>query len=341
MTKLFLHSYGLRYQYRHKPGFDVFSLVDLAADLGFDGLNVSCFEPYIELSGVELAHLRKLRAYLEKREILIDIETAGTEPTHIERVLRIGRELGAGYLRTYTNGTPDRRLRLEEAKANLSQAALLAERAGIPVLLENHEDISASEVGEILSHVDSPWVQGLFDYVNSMLFYEDPLTSLELMRRWIRSAHLKDCVILPPGEGGLLGVPIGSGKAPVKKITSSLVDMGVDRICFENTWSYHAAMRDRRGSAVMGEGFFEHPAWPLREPAEYVHINGLLESNPLKVAELEYWALEQSLQWLKAEITQFSRVHIPNRMGVNRSSYLVAIDNPPPEVLTTAFDQTA
>ncbi|QRM32573.1 sugar phosphate isomerase/epimerase [Microvirga sp. VF16] len=313
MTKLFLHSYGLRFQYRHKPGFDVFALVDLAADLGFDGLNVSCFGPnYLEISGIEPAHLRKLRAYLEKRGMLIDIETAGTEPAHIEHVLGIGREVGAGYLRTYTKGTPDRRLRVKEAKANLSEAALFAERVGIPLLLENHEDLAASEVAGILSHIDSPWVQGLFDYVNSMLFYEEPLTSLELMRPWIRSAHLKDCIILAPGQGGLLGVPIGTGKAPVAEITSALLNWGVDRICFENTWAYQAAMRDRRGNAVLGEGSFAHPARPLREPGEYTHIDALIESTPQKAAELEYWALEQSLQWLKEQITQFRRIHIPD-----------------------------
>ncbi|MGX5805581.1 sugar phosphate isomerase/epimerase family protein [Bradyrhizobium sp. Arg314] len=311
MTKLFLHSYGLRYQYRHKPGFDVFSLVDLAADLGFDGLNVSCFEPYIEISGIEPAHLRKLRAYLEKRGMLIDIETAGTEPAHIKRWLGIAQELGAGFLRTYTKGTSDRRLRVEEAKTNLAQAAPAAERARIPLLLENHEDIAASDVAEILEQVDSPWVQGLFDYVNSMLFYEDPLTSLELMRPWIRSAHLKDCVILAPGEGGLLGVPIGAGNAPVAKITSELMQLGVDRICFENTWSYQAAMRDCRGSAKLGEGFFQHPVRPLREPAEYTRIDDLLAKDPAMVVEFECWALRQSLQWVNTELPGFARINIP------------------------------
>ncbi|AYG64364.1 sugar phosphate isomerase/epimerase family protein [Rhizobium jaguaris] len=312
MTKLFLHSYGLRYQYRHKPGFDVFALVDLAADLGFDGLNVSCFEPnYVEISGIELAQLRKLRAYLEKRNMLIDIETAGTEPAHIERLLEIGREVGAGYLRTYTKGTPDRRLRVEEAKADLAQAALLAERAGIPLLLENHEDLAASEIAEILSDVDSPWVQGLFDYVNSMLFYEDPLTSLELMRPWIRSAHLKDCIILAPDQGGLLGVPIGAGNAPVAEMTSALIGSGVDRICFENTWAYQAAMRDRRGNSALGEGYFRNPVRPLREPGEYIHIKDLLAMDPAKVVEFEYWALGHSLQWLKAEIPAFAHINIP------------------------------
>ncbi|WEX79321.1 sugar phosphate isomerase/epimerase (plasmid) [Sinorhizobium numidicum] len=316
MTKIFLHSYGLRYQYRHRPGFDVFSLVDLAADLGFDGLNVSCFElnNYLEISGIEPAHLRKLRAYLEKRGILIDIETAGTEPAHLERLLGIAREVGAGYLRTYTNGTPDRRLRVEEAKTNLSQAALAAERAGIPVLLENHEDLAACEVAEILEHVCSPWIQGMFDYVNSMLFYEDPLTSLELMRPWIRSAHLKDCLILPPGEGGLLGVPIGAGHAPVAEMTAALVSSGVDRVCFENTWGYQAAMRDRRGSAKLGKGFFQHPGRPLREPGEYTHVHDLLARDPGRVAELEHWALRQSLQWLKAELPAFANINIPELM---------------------------
>ncbi|MDA9445808.1 sugar phosphate isomerase/epimerase family protein [Bradyrhizobium sp. CCBAU 21360] len=304
MTKLFLHSYGLRYHYRHKPGFDVFSLIDIAAELGFDGINVSAHLPgYVEISGREREHLRKVRRHLDHRGLLIDIETRGTEVAHLSDCLAMAADIGAGYLRTFTTGAPDRRQRVSEAKRNLSQLTPIAERVGIPILLENHEDLSGAEVAEILTSVNSAWIRALFDYVNSMIFFEDPCDALEAMEPWVCSAHLKDCVLLPPvrqgEEGTLLGVPIGSGVAPVAKLTQKLAKLGIDRICFENTWSYRAPLRDRRGTGEPGESIF---GWAnLRGlPAEWmINAAEMAQSAPGKVVELEMQALDQSLCWLR------------------------------------------
>lgn len=306
MTKLFFHSFGLRYQYRHKPGFDIFSLIDLAAELGFDGVNVSAQLPgYIEISGRERDHLRKVRRHVEHRGLLIDIETRGTEVAHLSDCLTMAADVGAGHLRTYTTGTSDRSQRMSEAKLNLSQVAPMAERLGISVLLENHEDLCGAEVADILASVNSPWIRALFDYVNSMLFFEHPYESLEAMKPWITSAHLKDCVLLPPtlqGEGGtMLGVPIGAGITPVAELTQRLVSLGIDRICFENTWSYRAAMRDRRSRDKGHERF---PSWatPHAVPADWrVEAAELAQSNPRKLVELEMEALHDSLRWLRTQ----------------------------------------
>ncbi|MGL3111912.1 sugar phosphate isomerase/epimerase family protein [Bradyrhizobium sp. BR 1432] len=235
MTKLFFHSYGLRYHYRYKPGFDVFSSIDIAAELGFDGINVSAHFPgYIELSGREPDHLRKVRRHLEHRGLLIDIETRGTDVAHLSDCLAMAANVGAGHLRTYTKGSSDRRQRVSEAKRSLSQVSPIAERVGIPVLLENHEDLCGAEVAEILSSVNSPWIRALFDYVNSILFFEHPCHALEAMQPWVCSAHLKDCVLLPPlrgsGEGTLLGVPIGAGVAPVAELTQKLVELSASAV---------------------------------------------------------------------------------------------------------------
>ncbi|WP_316397806.1 sugar phosphate isomerase/epimerase family protein [Bradyrhizobium sp. 33ap4] len=304
MTKLFFHSFGLRYQYRHKPGFDIFSLIDLAAELGFDGINVSAQLPgYIEISGRERDHLRKVRRHVEDRGLLIDIETRGTEVAHLSDCLAMAADVGAGHLRTYTTGTSDRRQRVAEAKLNLSKIAPMAEQVGIPILLENHEDLCGAEVADILASVNSPWIRALFDYVNSMLFFEHPYESLEAMKPWVTSAHLKDCVLLPPvrqGEGGtMLGVPIGAGITPVAELTEKLASLGIDRISFENTWSYRAPMRDRRSR---GEGHESFPQWvdPLDLPADWiVEAAELAESNPTRLLELEMEALHESLRWLR------------------------------------------
>jgi sugar phosphate isomerase/epimerase len=307
VTKVFIHCYGLRYQYRHQPGFDIFAFADLARAHGFDGLNVSCYGPeYIELSGGDIDHLRKVRAYLERIGMLIDIETHGTDPDYLNSVIGIAQEVGARNLRTFTIGETSPRHRIEEAKRNLTELAKRAGQAGITILLENHEDLSGAEVAEVLSSVNSPWVQGLYDYVNSMLFYEDPFESLEVMRPWIRHAHLKDCIFLPPTpeweNGLLLGVPLGDGCIPVAEITRRLVDIGVERICFENTLGYQAKIEDKRGSMEAGRGYLTWHHQPLVTPREFLDIDELAARDPHELVRREAWALQRSMTWMSSEI---------------------------------------
>ncbi len=286
----------------------MFSLIDLAADLGFDGVNVSFFPPeYVEIGGRDGDHLQRVRDHVERRGIGIDLETSGTAPAHLAGVLRIAGTVGARYLRTYTTGPEAGAARVDKAIGELRSAAALAEEVGIPILLENHEDLCGVDVASILAAVDSPWVGALFDYVNSLLFGEDPGTALDALAPWIRSAHLKDCVLLPAEPEAalparLLGVPIGDGTAPVLDLTSRLVALGVGRICFENTWSYAAPLRHTQPGPASGgrEGRFVDR--PLVGPGEMIDIAGLRATDPERVVELERWALRRSMAWLDAQI---------------------------------------
>ena len=286
----------------------MFSLIDLAADLGFDGVNVSFFPPdYVEICGRDTGHLQRVRDHVDRRGMGIDLETCGTSPAHLACLLRIAGTVGAKYLRTYTVGPEAGSARVDKAIDDLRSAVALAQEAGIPILLENHEDLSGADVASILAAVDSPWVCALFDYVNSLLFGEDPETALDAMAPWIRSAHLKDCVLLPAEPiaslpSRLLGVPVGDGTAPVLDLTKRLLALGVGRICFENTWSYMAPFR-RPIAGSTGDGdSLRFLRRPLTAPGEISDITVLRATDPDRVVELERWALRRSMGWLEAEI---------------------------------------
>lgn len=118
---------------------------------------------------------------------------------------------------------------------DLEEVAPLAERAGVTIVLENHEELSGTEVASILRRVNHPFIRAVYDYGNSMVFEEDSLDALAAMAPWIRLAHLKDHVILPAGANGMdrasvLGVPVGQGNLPIIEITQRLIAAGVERI---------------------------------------------------------------------------------------------------------------
>ncbi len=270
---LYLHTFGLRYNYKYNYKFDVFAFLDLAADRGFRGVNISVYRPdYRWLSGSGVDHLAHVRAHAERLGLGIDIESNGTGQAAVAELFEFAVALGAGAVRTYT--TPDGAQHWKEwprgqdsvaersvmAVRDLVQAARLAEQYSIPIVLENHEELTGSENAEILASVDSPWVCALFDYGNSMVNGEEPLVALEAMARWIKTAHVKDQVFVPTSEGAadgqLVGVPIGRGSLPVREMTERLISVGVGRVCIENCWGYSTPVNDWRGGARPGTGAF-------------------------------------------------------------------------------------
>lgn len=314
MLNLYLHSYSFRFHYRRKPGFDVFAFIDEAARAGFSGVNITAIPPYYRyLSGRDLDHLDGVRSRLEARGMRIDLETRGTNPAHLVEHLGLAARLGAGSLRTYTtpsaSGSGDR---IDQAVADLKAIIPTAERVGIPILLENHEDMTGREVADILECTASPWIGALFDYGNSMVFMDEPLDSLRHLKPWVRTAHMKDHVVLAPNVTGtpepiFLGVPLGEGNLPVIEISEQLISAGVDRLCLENCWAYQTRFQDRRGPATFGEGEFRF-CFPPFEPSRCLpDAERAAERKGMDLVALERAAFNRSVAW-------FSAMH--RRMGI-------------------------
>ncbi|MFE3280805.1 sugar phosphate isomerase/epimerase family protein [Nocardia sp. NPDC059239] len=259
-TQLYVHTYAYRYRLRHDPDFTFFDVIADARQRGFDGINASVYGPaYTEISGHTTSHFADIRAALSEAGLGIDIETNGTEPEHLHDLLSIGAQLGAENLRTYTTGPLDRTARVQKAIANLAAAAPLAAEHGIRLLLENHEELDCTEVATVVEAVNSPWVRALFDYGNDMMLNRHPLDTLDELLPWITTAHLKDQIVYTQNRTATrqtLGVPIGQGRLPIREITQRLIDAGVPRICFENTWAYVAPIAGFGDDADHTDGVF-------------------------------------------------------------------------------------
>lgn len=303
--ELFLHSFGLRFHYRRRRDFDVFSFIDLAAQLGFSGVNISAFPPRYEfLSGGDPEHLRAVRDRLRAHRLRLDIEMAGTSATALRRAVELAQRLGAEHIRTYTY--PERKgteRQVRDAIHGLRAAAPFAARAGVRILVENHEDLSAAFVRRILVETDHPSIGVLFDYGNSMIFMEEPMTALTELAPWIMSAHMKDHAVLPAGSAGnrpiIVGVPLGDGSVPIVELTRRLLETGVRRICFENCWGYATKFRARRGDGVLGAGTFAYLAGPYDVRSCLPDADTRGDDQTLDLVELEAEALTRQLCWLR------------------------------------------
>ena len=215
-------------------------------------------------------------------------------------MLDVCAALGARQLRTYMRHEGSVAETIVRTIADLKIVARLAEQANVRVLLENHEDFTGPELAEILGAVESPWIGALFDYGNSMMVGEEPLTALAAIKPFVRSAHLKDhACVLADGEWWILGTPIGDGVLPIGEITRGLIAAGLDRIIMSSVWAYKAPLRARRGDAVLGEGAFRAsppPFDPLLCPFDSA---ALADSDPARLVALEAQATQRGQDWLR------------------------------------------
>ncbi len=308
MIDLFLHTYCYRFNFKYNDRFDIFSFIDEAAGFGFGGINITCFPPQFPyLGGDGPDHLKAVRRRIEARGLRVDLETGGTDPDHLARLVDLAAALGADHLRTYTRIGPEGPL--AQAARDLAGAADLAARRGIALLVENHEDLTAAEVATLLDRVGHPGAGALFDYGNGMVFMEDPLEGARRLGPWARTAHVKDHVVLPAGAAGnaedeILGVPLGEGHIPIVEVTRELVGAGIGRLCFENCYGYRTPFRDRRGAAVMGEGAFRHRHPPYDPAVAMVAAPASAgEARPVHMA-LEAEAVARSVRWMDAAFAQ-------------------------------------
>lgn len=212
--------------------------------------------------------------------------------------------MGAECLRTYPLAPANGRDRREAAAADLRAAAPRAAAAGVTLLLENHEDLTATEVAEVLAAVDHESVRALFDYGNSAIFFEEPEESVRVLGRYSRSAHLKDHVALPAGAAGWakprwLGVPLGEGNLPIVAMTQALQAAGLARVCFENCWADDTSFQDRRGHGVFGEQTLAFRGPPDEPRVGLPPSGGAIGLAANDLAEMEAAVMRGSMRWLE------------------------------------------
>ena len=244
-----LHSYSLHNHFIHLPEYDVFRFIDHAKELGFSGVNVSANGPgYRNLGGDTQEHFAKVKSYLLAAGMACELDTSDTRVDHLGQLLHVAKAIGAGTVRVYTRYEGRIGELIKWTIADLQALAPLAEDLAVQIVLENHEDFTGMQICEILDAVDSPWVKALYDYGNSQNVAEDPVHALEAMGPHITRIHMKDHIVIKHDDKyWTQGVAIGEGTLPFAELTRRLIDMGLTRLCFENSWGYVAPIKDQYG----------------------------------------------------------------------------------------------
>lgn len=303
---LSVHSFTMWHHFQHEPGFDAFTYIDRMEALGFTGINLSLNDAnYRHLGRRDVERMDRVRERLARSGMSLEIDTSGTDPDHMRTMIDVAAAMGAASLRTYTRhaGTPDEMM--ARTIADLRAVMDHGQRAGIVIVIENHEDFTGPELARIVEVVDHPNLGILYDYGNSQMVLEDPEEALDAVLPHVRAVHVKDHMMVRAEDAGRLtvaGVPVGDGALPVETLTRRLLDHGLRRITYENVWGYSAPIRTGRepiGRTRLGESAFSFAEPPFAP--EFLLIDQSAVA-PAELVRLEQEAFMRGLAWFKSAL---------------------------------------
>lgn len=192
------------------PGTDYVTMVELAHDAGFDGVELNLEAPDLEgsLSRFDEARRRAEALGMELPSVATDLywryPLSSADPAIRRRALAIlirqleaARQVGAGAILVVPGiVTPDEPYDAvyERAQSALREAAPHAERMGIVIAVEevwNKFLLSPLEFARFVDAVGSPAVQAYFD-VGNVLLFGYPEQWIQILGPRIARVHVKD-----------------------------------------------------------------------------------------------------------------------------------------------------
>ena len=100
-----------------------------------------------------------------------------------------------------------------------------AEHHGIVMALENHIDLTADEMTDLITGIDSPWLRVCLDTGNNLRLHEDPLVVAEKLAPLAHATHVKDLWVRrgdPKDFAFWPSVPLGKGLVDIGKVLGFL-----------------------------------------------------------------------------------------------------------------------
>ncbi len=213
----------------------VWDFLRRAGQLGVDGVSLEgCFLPL-----EEPGFLDRLKDALDEKGLERvwawghpDGLSSGTDRAaarDLVRNLDHARRIGARVMRIVGGNRRTRPERWSLHKARLvrllADPVRAAEEHGVVLALENHIDLLADEMVDLMTTFDSPWLGVCLDTGNNLRLFEDPVTVARALAPWARATHVKDIGVRrgDPKEFAFWpSVPLGEGLVDIAAVVELL-----------------------------------------------------------------------------------------------------------------------
>jgi sugar phosphate isomerase/epimerase len=221
--------------------------------------------------------------YAHERGLFITLETEGYDPGKLASAIDLGVRLGAGTVRTMVGGAKlggDRRPLagrwqsfLQEILAGLRQATIIAERAGVNLTVENHQDLASEELLWLCESIGSQRFGITLDTGNPLATAEEPVDFARRVAPYVKNVHLKDYQVYLSNEGyRLVRCPLGQGVVDFMALFGIL-----SATCPHITMSIELGALEARHVRVLADDYW--PDYPPRSAAQLAHVLRFVQDN--------------------------------------------------------------
>ena len=215
------------------PGWTIEQAGEAARRYGYEGVEIRLLDGEIIPADLDAAGRARVRRALSGLGIpSVGTSCRFTSPDDAERArnradaeryLSLAAELGAETIRVFGGNIVEGdtlEAGLGRIAESLNALAPAAERAGVRIVLETHDAMSAGRtVADVLARVPSGWVGALWDSHHPYRMGETAEQTYRLLEGRILSTHVKDA--RRDGERWQL-LPMGEGEVPVKEMLAAL-----------------------------------------------------------------------------------------------------------------------
>jgi sugar phosphate isomerase/epimerase len=231
----------------HYPGLEadpgrrmtIDQFLDRVVELGVRGVSLeSCFFDDFSRSAID-----SLKERLDRRGLETvwawghprGLESGASEAALDDLIAHIdvAARLGAGVMRICAGGRGTRPESWKKHRAALlpmlKKAADAADRKGVVLAVENHIDLYADELLELVETINAPSLGVCLDTANNLRLFEDPVEVARKLAPWTRATHVKD-VTAHRGDPNTFAfwpsVPLGRGAVEIDRIVGLLRNEG-------------------------------------------------------------------------------------------------------------------
>ncbi|MEE4312752.1 MAG: sugar phosphate isomerase/epimerase [candidate division KSB1 bacterium] len=229
-------AFGAHPDFEHRNPMDLFQFMDRVAGLGLDGFQI---DP-MHMESRDKGYLSELTAHAGENNLFMEYGAMGIDAAYLKRELDVCAALGSRVLRTFIDfNRYDQSTKVEDeielAIDQLKRVRGYAEALDISIAIENHGDVSATELVEIIQRVNSPHVGICLDLGNALLTFENPLEAATKMAPYACSTHFKDYAIQMTNYGfKVSGVALGDGNIDLESAMKIIREKSsLDRIILE------------------------------------------------------------------------------------------------------------
>ncbi len=238
------------------PDWTLAQVAENAAKMGFDGVELRTHPDGNHFSLTASAQERKdARALFEKagsRVFSIMAYTKFAVPDEAERAknvadlkaaIQLASDLGADRIRSFVGkiaAGEDRAVVIERAAKAIAECAKDAEKAGVHIGFETHDDwCDAANLKLLMEKIGSPSFGVVWDFFNAYTATGQTIAqTFEAVKPYVKYCHAKDGVKGADGKWNYV-LP-GTGHVPIKEVVACLKSIKFDGfLSFEHEKKWH------------------------------------------------------------------------------------------------------